>query len=155
MLCWSSTKRSKRALLGMRAAPVRGTKCALTQKEMRGTKVRVVRAVGICSIKSHELPDGHPDRKYKGRFVLQGNEVRDEAKEAALVQELCISPPALRPLRYAMPSDCCQATSWSSRVRNRRACKRPCQMAAWSLGPGSQRSSGHRVDGICGIQCAR
>ena len=42
-----------------------------------------------------ELPAGHPDRKFKGRFVFQGNQVKDEHSDAAVFQALSSSPAAL------------------------------------------------------------
>ena len=35
-----------------------------------------------------ELPDGDPFRIIKGRFVFQGNEVRDEIRDYAMFQNL-------------------------------------------------------------------
>ena len=39
---------------------------------------------GIATIKNEELPDGHKDKKYKGRFVFQGSNVRDQDKHRAI-----------------------------------------------------------------------
>ena len=44
---------------------------------------------GICV---SELPAGHPGKKYKGRFVFRGNDVRDQNWEHAIFQELGSSP---------------------------------------------------------------
>ncbi len=41
------------------------------------------------------MPDGHPERKFKGRYVFQGNLVKDEHQEAALFNELGSSPATL------------------------------------------------------------
>ena len=49
----------------------------------------------ICSEKGSELPEGDPDRKFKGRCVAQGNDVRDENSHAAIFQELSSSPATL------------------------------------------------------------
>ena len=43
-----------------------------------GIKVHVGRVFGIASLKGSELKEGDPDRKLKGRFVFQGNNVKDE-----------------------------------------------------------------------------
>ena len=43
------------------------------------TKAHIGRVFEICTEKGSEFPAGHPDRKYKGRSVYQGNNVRDEA----------------------------------------------------------------------------
>ena len=45
--------------------------------------------------KGSELPLKHPDRKFKGRYVYQGNQVIDEYHEAALFNELGSSPATL------------------------------------------------------------
>ena len=55
-------------------------------------KVHFARIVPICSEKGSELPEGDPDRKFKGRCVVQGNDVRDENSHAAIFQELSSSP---------------------------------------------------------------
>eukprot|EP00959_Pyramimonas_sp_CCMP1952_P279503 5843513-Pyramimonas_sp.AAC.1 len=39
-----------------------------------------------------EFPVGHKDRKYNGRVVLDGSDVRDQNRDVALVQELSSSP---------------------------------------------------------------
>eukprot|EP00971_Amphidinium_carterae_P000150 3338-Amphidinium_carterae.3 len=39
---------------------------------------RVFGFFGIAGIKGHELPVGHAQRKYKGRYVFQGNNVKDQ-----------------------------------------------------------------------------
>ena len=58
-------------------------------------KVHFARIFPICSEKGSELPEGDPDRKYKGRCVVQGNDVRDENSHAAIFQELSSSPATL------------------------------------------------------------
>ena len=46
----------------------------------------------ICVEKGSELPIGHELRKFKGRTVFQGNNVRDENSDVALFNELGSSP---------------------------------------------------------------
>ena len=58
-------------------------------------KVHFARIFPICSEKGSELPEGDPDRKYKGRCVAQGNDVRDDNSHAAIFQELSSSPATL------------------------------------------------------------
>ena len=53
------------------------------------------RILAICVEKMSELPNGHKDRKFKGRIVFMGNEVRDEYHEYAIFQDLSSSPAAL------------------------------------------------------------
>ena len=52
------------------------------------TKVHVGKIFEICVEKGSELPLGDPMRKFKGRTVFQGNNVKDEAADVALFAEL-------------------------------------------------------------------
>ena len=58
-------------------------------------KVHFGRIFCICSIKGSELPVGHKDRKYKGRFVYDGREgaVRDEYNAVAFLKTFAQHPP--------------------------------------------------------------
>ena len=94
MLCWSSTKRSNSAVLGMRAAPVRGTTYA---PQLNGEALKYTRqgysapaALGVTICRT-ATPKGNT----RGRFVLQGNEVRVEEHEAAIFQELSSTPASI------------------------------------------------------------
>ncbi|CAE7319678.1 GIP [Symbiodinium natans] len=49
----------------------------------------------ICSVKGDELPDGHPQKKWKGRSVFQGNNVQDENHDHAIFAELGSSPASM------------------------------------------------------------
>ena len=49
----------------------------------------------ICSQKGSELPPGHPDQKWKGRSVFQGNRVQDEHNDHAIFAELGSSPASM------------------------------------------------------------
>ena len=55
-------------------------------KEYRDKKeeVQLARVHGICVEKNHQLPKGDPRRKFKGRGVLLGNQVKNQNFEAAL-----------------------------------------------------------------------
>ena len=55
----------------------------------------------ICHQKGSELPKGHPDRKYKGRYVFQGNQVKDEFWDFAIFNELSSSPSSLEAAKAA------------------------------------------------------
>ena len=54
--------------------------------------VHVGRVFGILVEKGSELPKGHPDRKFKGRVVFQGNNVKDQVGDWALFEELSSAP---------------------------------------------------------------
>ena len=56
------------------------------------TKVHVGKIFEICVEKGSELPLGDPMRKFKGRTVFQGNNVKDEAADVALFAEPGSSP---------------------------------------------------------------
>eukprot|EP00971_Amphidinium_carterae_P206311 4093983-Amphidinium_carterae.1 len=43
------------------------------EAKSKGETLHVGRVFGIAGIKGHKLPTGHPLRKYKGRYVFQGN----------------------------------------------------------------------------------
>ena len=57
-----------------------------------GKKVHIGKVFEICVEKGSELPEGHKLRKFKGRTVFQGNNVRDENADVALFSELGSSP---------------------------------------------------------------
>ena len=61
----------------------------------KGLKTHFGRIFEICSIMRDELPKGHPDRKWKGRSVFQGNRVSDEHNDHAIFSELGSSPASM------------------------------------------------------------
>eukprot|EP00435_Cladocopium_sp_Y103_P015059 s2440_g3.t1 len=63
-----------------------------TDAKKKGKKVHVGKVFEICVEKGSELPEGHKLRKFKGRTVFQGNNVRDENADVALFSELGSSP---------------------------------------------------------------
>ncbi len=62
------------------------------EADARGEVVHVGRVFGILVEKGSELPKGHPDRKFKGRVVFQGNNVKDQTGDWALFEELSSAP---------------------------------------------------------------
>ena len=58
-------------------------------------KMHIGRIFEICSQKGSELPEGHPDQKWKGRSVFQGNKVSDENDGHAIFAELGSSPASM------------------------------------------------------------
>ena len=56
------------------------------------SKVHVGKVFEICVEKGSELQEGDPLRKFKGRTVFQGNNVKDESADVALFSELGSSP---------------------------------------------------------------
>eukprot|EP00435_Cladocopium_sp_Y103_P044847 s1620_g12.t1 len=63
-----------------------------TDAKKKGKKVHVGKVFEICVEKGSELPEGHKLRKFKGRTVFQGNNVKDENADVALFSELGSSP---------------------------------------------------------------
>ena len=61
----------------------------------KGIQTHFGRIFEICSIKGDELPEGHDDRKWKGRSVFQGNRVSDEHIDHAIFSELGSSPASM------------------------------------------------------------
>ena len=66
-----------------------------------GKQVQFGHIFGICVEKNSELPKGHPNRKFKGRVVFQGNRVVDQNWEHAPFQDLGSSPATLDATRSA------------------------------------------------------
>ena len=48
-------------------------------KEAKGEEIHMARAHGICVEKHSQLPVGDPKRKFKGRGVLLGNQVKNQS----------------------------------------------------------------------------
>ena len=72
---------------------------AAMAKEKR-LKMHVGDAFEICVLKGSELPDTKENwdkglKKYKGRVVFRGNDVKDENQDVALFQELGSGPPTM------------------------------------------------------------
>ena len=59
------------------------------------SKVHVGTVFGICVEEASELDPSDPERTYKGRYVFQGNRVKDEYSETALFKELRSSPASM------------------------------------------------------------
>ena len=67
----------------------------------KGTKAHVGRIFEICVEKGSELPAGDAGRKYKGRVVFQGNQVRDESFDYAIFGEVSSAPSTMQAGRAA------------------------------------------------------
>ena len=65
------------------------------------TEVHMARVHGICVEKNYQLPAGSPSRKFKGRGVLLGNQVKNQFWEAAFFQDLGNSPATFEASRWA------------------------------------------------------
>ena len=74
---------------------VREYRDVVKQHQEDGTKAHFGRIFEICSQKGSELPDGDPNKKWKGRSVFQGNRVADEYNDHAIFSELSSSPASM------------------------------------------------------------
>ena len=66
------------------------------EAKKKNKKVHVGKVFEICVEKGNELPANDPLRKFKGRTVFQGNNVKDESSEIALFSELGSSPATMK-----------------------------------------------------------
>jgi hypothetical protein len=82
-----------------------------------GEKAHVGRVFGIVVEKHPELPHGHPERRFKGRLVFQGNEVRDKNSHDAIFSDFPLALPPWKPPRMSMPTGCSPATPCRRRTR--------------------------------------
>ena len=61
----------------------------------------MARAHGIIVEKHSKLPEEDPRRKYKGRGVVLGNQIKNQTSDAALFQDLGNSPATFEASRWA------------------------------------------------------
>ena len=94
--------------------------CLSAEAIRKGIKTHFGRIFEICSIKGDELPEGHPDRKWKGRSVFQGNRVSDH-NDHAIFSELGSSPASMESLMFSVASP---GTPSKKLTRNRLTHKR-------------------------------
>jgi hypothetical protein len=80
--CWDETK-------------VREWSDVANEARQNNQKTHVGRIFEICVEKNSELAPDNPARKFKGRVVFQGNQVKDENWDVALFQELGSAPATL------------------------------------------------------------
>ena len=57
-----------------------------------GSKCMLLFFFEICVVKGAELEDSNPQKKYKGRAVLDGSWVKDENYDVAMFQEFSSGP---------------------------------------------------------------
>eukprot|EP00971_Amphidinium_carterae_P261907 5195017-Amphidinium_carterae.5 len=62
------------------------------EAKAKGETFHVGRVFGIAGIKGHELPVGHPLRKYKGRYVFQGNNAKTRMAIGPSLENLELLP---------------------------------------------------------------
>ena len=74
---------------------VRECKSIVDEARKNGQTVHLGRIFEACYEKGSELPPDDPRRKFKGRTVFQGNNVRDQDSDHALFAELGSSPASM------------------------------------------------------------
>ena len=74
---------------------VREWRDVAAESRRTGKKAHIGRIFEICVEKGSELPKGHKGRKFKGRVVYQGNNVKDETGSFAIFQDLSSAPAAM------------------------------------------------------------
>jgi hypothetical protein len=65
------------------------------EAKRKSIRMHVGMVFGICVEKGSELPEGNPQRKYKGRVVFRGSDVRDESHFLATFQDLGSAPASM------------------------------------------------------------
>ena len=73
----------------------------LKEASNKGEEIHMARVHGICVEKHSELPKEDKRRKFKGRGVLLGNQVKNQNLEAAFFQGLGNSPASFESSRWA------------------------------------------------------
>ena len=73
----------------------------VAEAKKAGKEVHMARIHGICVEKNFQLPKAHPNRRFKGRGVLLGNQVKNQFWEAAFFQDLGNSPATFEASRWA------------------------------------------------------
>jgi RNA:NAD 2'-phosphotransferase (TPT1/KptA family) len=81
--CWDESK-------------VREWSDVAAEAKRKGIKTHVGRIFDICVEKNAELPENNPNRKFKGRVVFQGNNVKDEANNWAIFSDLSSAPATMQ-----------------------------------------------------------
>ena len=69
-------------------AQTRGYDGVINEAKRKGQKVHMARVHGLIYEKNYQLKEDDPARKFKGRGVLLGDQVKDQSMEAALFQDL-------------------------------------------------------------------
>ncbi len=71
------------------------------EAKKKGQTIHIGRLFPILVEKNFELPKDNPERKFKGRVVFDGSDVRDQDRQVALFQELSSSPATMQASKAA------------------------------------------------------
>ena len=83
--------------------------CGELRAQARAQKrkpVHIAMIFGICVEKNPHLPENDSRRRFKGRFVYQGNNVTDEFHQAAIFQELSSNPASMEAAKVVDAISC-------------------------------------------------
>ena len=75
---------------------VRSKREVIKDVRRRGVKAHFGRIFEICAEKNYQFDPSDPARKFKGRVVHQGNDVRDEWNDAAFFQDMASNPATMQ-----------------------------------------------------------
>ena len=92
---WAALKEQKVWNLMM----VREKSDIIAEARSLAKEVQFGRVHGICVEKNFELPAGHASRKYKGRVVFLGNQVKNQDFEQATFMDMGNSPATIESAR--------------------------------------------------------
>ena len=84
-----------------------------------GNTIHLGRLFCICTEKGSELPKGDPNRKFKGRVVFHGNNIRDQNYDWAVFQGLSSVLLPLSHLRLPFAMVELKATTSCKQMRSR------------------------------------
>ena len=73
---------------------------------LKGIEATFARIAELCTEKNSELPKGHKSRKFKGRAVYLGHNVRTHRFEWAVFQELGSNPPSMEAAKFLDAISC-------------------------------------------------
>ena len=73
------------------------------EAKQKNEEVHMAKAHGIIVEKHSQLSEEDPRRKYKGRGVVLGNQIRNQTLDAALLQDLGNSPATFEASRWGLP----------------------------------------------------
>ena len=73
----------------------------VAEANKKGEKIHMARVHGLIYEKNYQPKEDDPARKFKGRGVLLGDQVKDQNMEAALFQDLGNSPATFDASRWA------------------------------------------------------
>ena len=103
---------------------VREKSDVLQEARRENRTIQFGRVYGLCVEKNAELPEGHPNRKFKGRVVFLGNRVMNQDYEAATFADLGMHRRISRVVDWPIVTVLHQATTQKWQMLFRLICSR-------------------------------